>query len=236
MNTAHLVHLTPDADEAIAKLARVSNPSNEDNRETYPRLIHYLIKHGHWSPFETVHATVEVATTRDIGRQILRHRSFSFQEFSGRYAAYDHLLHERMMRYQDPTNRQNSIMPDSDQLAGVTDGKDSDDWAWWCHAVDGLATKAEEIYAEALRRGVAKECARAVLPEGLVPTRMYVCGSVRSFIHYCKDRLAPGVQYEHQLVAAQIYWAVFGEMPLVRAALEEFDYIDAPSREQSEKS
>ncbi len=235
MNKASLVHITPDADSSIAKLARVSNPGNEDNADTYPRLINYLIRNGHWSPFETVHATVEVITTRDIGRQILRHRSFSFQEFSGRYAAYDGLLHERAMRYQDPKNRQNSIDPDSDQLAGVTDGKDSDDWAWWCNAVDRLASDAESIYVEALSRGIAKECARSVLPEGLVPTRMYVCGSIRSFMHYCKDRLAQGVQYEHQLVAGQVYHAVFGEMPLVRQALEDFDYIDAPSKEQVQK-
>jgi thymidylate synthase (FAD) len=230
MNTATLVHMTPDADEAIAKLARVSNPQNENNTETAPRLIRYLIDHNHWSPFETVHATVEIITTRDIGRQILRHRSFSFQEFSGRYAAYDGLLHERMMRYQDPENRQSSVIPDGDLLVDPST-KESKDWVWWCNAVDRLAAQAEEVYAEALNRGIAKEVARSILPEGLVPTRMYMAGSIRSWIHYCRERLAPGVQYEHQLVAGQIYWAIFGQLPMIEQAI--VGYVDAPSRAQA---
>jgi thymidylate synthase (FAD) len=221
MNVASLVHITPDADEAIAKLARVSNPSNEDNRSTYPRLIRYLIDHNHWSPFETVHATVEVWTTRDIGRQLLRHRSFSFQEFSGRYAAYSELMHTRDGRFQDTTNRQNSLMPTEEDCETIK---------WWNEMVAVHAATAESLYQQALEKGIAKECARAILPEGLVPTRMYVCGSIRSFIHYCKERLQPGVQYEHQLLAGEIFYEVFSQMPLVYAAIK--DYVDGPSFDQ----
>lgn len=229
MNRARLVSLTPDADNLIAQLARVSNPANEHNRATSPRLIKYLIDHQHWSPFETVHATVEVVTTRDIGRQILRHRSFSFQEFSGRYAAYEDLLHERMMRYQDPTNRQSSIIPDNDKLADPST-KESQDWQWWCEKVDLIAAIGKDLYNKALERGIAKEVARSILPEGLVPTRMYMAGSIRSFIHYCQERLKPGVQYEHQMVAAQVLKAVFSEMPLTLMAIN--NVYDLPDLSQ----
>lgn len=220
MHSATLVHMTPEADEAIAKLARVSNPGNEDNRATYPRLIQYLIDHNHWSPFETVHATVEVHTTRDIGRQLLRHRSFSFQEFSGRYAAYDELLKTRMCRFQDVKNRQSSIHVDDENDEQKINEQ------WWQLKVEHIAKLTEGAYHQALERGIAKEVARAILPEGLVPTRMYVCGSIRSFIHYCKERLAPGVQYEHQLLAGEIFLEVFSRMPMTHAATR--DYIDGP--------
>jgi len=229
LNRARLVSLTPEADELIAKLARVSNPTNEDNRDTYPKLIKYLIDHQHWSPFETVHATVELLTTRDIGRQVLRHRSFSFQEFSGRYAAYSDLIFKRMMRYQDPTNRQSSVIPDSDKLVDSST-KESQDWAWWCEQVEAIGHVAKHIYDEALERGIAKEVARSVLPEGLVPTRMYMAGSIRSFIHYCQERLKPGVQYEHQLLAGQVFKAVFSQMPMTHAAID--NVYDLPKMNQ----
>lgn len=229
INRARLISLTPDADNLIAQLARVSNPQNERNRDTAPRLIRYLIDHQHWSPFETVHATVEVVTTRDIGRQILRHRSFSFQEFSGRYAEYNEMLFERMMRYQDPTNRQSSLIPNSDKLVDPST-KESQDWAWWCEQVEAVGHVAYDVYKEALERGIAKEVARSILPEGLVPTRMYIAGSIRSFIHYCQERLKPGVQYEHQMVAAQVLKAVFSEMPLTLEAIN--NVYDLPDLSQ----
>ncbi len=240
MHVAALTHITPNADEAIAQIARVSNPSNEDNRATYPKLIRYLIDHNHWSPFETVHATVEVWTTRDIGRQLLRHRSFSFQEFSGRYASYSELVTTRMCRFQDPKNRQSSIMVrdmatsiegDSDNPLRVADAnRIYEIEMWWRDAVKSVAGMTEAFYNEALKHGIAKEVARAILPEGLVPTRMYVCGSIRSFIHYCKERLAPGVQLEHQLLAGEICKAVFERMPMLWAAAQ--DYMEAPDFDQ----
>lgn len=225
MNEAKLVHITPDADEAIARLARVSNPTNEDNKETYAKLIRYLIDHNHWSPFETVHATVEVITTRDIGRQLLRHRSFSFQEFSGRYAAYGDLVNERQCRFQDTKNRQSSHALSSGIFAGLNESDLQtlrDTKYWWDQQVIDAAAAANAIYQQALERGIAKEVARAILPEGLVPTRMYVCGSIRSFIHYCKERMAPGVQWEHQQLAKDIFHEVFLHMPLTSDAIEDY--------------
>lgn len=230
-HTAKLKHITPHADDAIAEIARVSNAANEHNRETYPRLIRYLIDHQHWSPFETVHATVECFTTRDIGRQLLRHRSFSFQEFSGRYAAYEELLEQRQCRFQDHKNRQNSfaISMMSDKSEEELDAY-REHRAWWDVEVAAMARSAEALYKEALERGVAKEVARAILPEGLVPTRIYVCGPIRSFIHYCKERLQAGVQWEHQLLAGEIFVEVFSEMPMLLEAVS--GYIDGPTVEQ----
>jgi thymidylate synthase (FAD) len=213
------VAATPEGDDLIAYMARVSNPQGQDNKETAPRLISYLIRNRHWSPFEMVNMTLEVVTTRDIGRQILRHRSFTFQEFSGRYAAYGELLPERMMRYQDTTNRQSSIIPDSDQLVDGT-SQQSKDWEWWCNALDRLAAQAEAVYAEALNRGIAKECARAVLPEGLVPTRMYMNGTLRSWIHYIDERTQPGVQLEHRWLAQRAEILLTDHFPMVAQALE----------------
>lgn len=231
MHTASLKHITPHADEAIAQIARVSNASNEDNRETYPKLITYLIKHNHWSPFETVHATVEVHTTRDIGRQLLRHRSFSFQEFSGRYAAYEDLFQNRQCRFQDLKNRQNSFSI-SMIMAGEKDDGTLDAYRetrdWWDQQVLETAAVAMSVYQQALDRGIAKEVARALLPEGLVPTRMYVCGSVRSFIHYCKERMAKGVQWEHRILAKEVFLCLFEEMPMVRAAIIADGYVPDP--------
>lgn len=210
--TAKLVWITPGADELVAYMARVSNPENQDNPETAPRLIRYLINNRHWSPFEMVNACVEIETTREIGRQILRHRSFSFQEFSGRYASFlgpdRQLLHEKEARLQDKKNRQNSI-----------DTTDKALLRKWNDSVDSIAEYAEDIYKWALDNGIAKECARAVLPEGLVPTRMYMNGTIRSWIHYCKERTEAGVQKEHRELAEQIQELVFNEIPMIKEAI-----------------
>mgnify|MGYP001161542103 CR=1 FL=1 len=190
---AKLKWSTPDGDHLIAEMARVSSPQNQDNVETEARLINYLMRHRHWSPFEMVSMCIEIETTRDIGRQILRHRSFSFQEFSGRYAEYDDLNTNRDMRMQDHKNRQNSIAADDESLL-----------LSWKDEVGEVAEHARARYKWALGRGVAKECARALLPEGLVPTRMYMTGTVRSWIHYISERTAPGVQLEHRELARRI--------------------------------
>ena len=172
-----LVWATPNGDDLVAKMARVSNPNNENNKETAPRLIKYLIDHKHWSPFEMVNACVYVECPRDISRQILRHRSFSFQEFSGRYAAYSDLETHREGRIQDKTNRQNSI-PLMDRAKTAA----------WNSLVYGVRSECLEAYRSALDMGIAKEVARSLLPEGLVPTRMYMNGSLRSWIHYFEVR------------------------------------------------
>lgn len=184
---------TPDGDHLIAEMARVSSPDNQGNTETEARLISYLMRHRHWSPFEMVSMCVEIETTRDIGRQILRHRSFSFQEFSGRYAEYDDLNVNRDVRIQDHKNRQNSTPTEDETFLGI-----------WKTRVQYVADIAKEHYRAALGQGVAKECARALLPEGLVPTRMYMTGTVRSWIHYISERTASGVQLEHRELARRI--------------------------------
>lgn len=173
----------------IAYCARVSNPENQHNTATGQRLVEYLKKHKHWSPFEMAHATLEVVTTRDIARQLLRHRSFSFQEFSQRYAkATDFQFREARM--QDETNRQNSI-PCSDYHLQVA----------WAEAQDDLIHKAKLTYEWALSKGIAKEQARAVLPEGLTESTLYVSGTLRSWIHYVELRSGPETQLEHRELA-----------------------------------
>lgn len=187
-----LVWATPSGDELIAYMARVSNPDNQDNKETAPKLIKYLVKHKHWSPFEMVNMCVEINTTRDIARQILRHRSFSFQEFSQRYAEVDTPEHFSETRLQDVTNRQNSI-PTTDEALN----------AWWQSMQRRVADDAEWVYRTALGRGIAKEVARKVLPEGLTPTRMYMNGNLRSWLHYVEIRCDEATQKEHRLIAEQ---------------------------------
>jgi len=208
LHTAKLLWVTPDADKLVAYMARVSNPANQNNEETAPRLIRYLIRNRHWSPFEMVNACVEIETTRDIGRQLLRHRSFTFQEFSGRYAAYEELLTERECRLQDTANRQNSLMPDDVDL------KD-----WFVGEVERLVKYNGNLYKDFLEAGIAKEVARAILPEGLVPTRMYMNGTVRSWIHYVNERTEAGVQKEHRLLAESIKEAVFDQLPQIKEAV-----------------
>jgi len=161
--------ITPDADDMVAYMARVSNPDNQDNKETAPRLIKYLINHGHWSPFEMVNACVEITTTRDISRQILRHRSFSFQEFSGRYAEYSGLEKARECRLQDTKNRQSSLPCEDVELNSR-----------WAESLEDMRKWALNEYKRFIKQGVAKEVARAILPEGLTPTTMYMNGTLRS--------------------------------------------------------
>lgn len=210
---ARLKWATPNGDKMIAELARVSSPENQHNHETAPRLIRYLIDHRHWSPFEMASMCVEIVTTRDIGRQILRHRSFSFQEFSGRYAAYEHLHTDRELRGQDPRNRQNSVIYDTEirEHAELIGG--------WRELVGNIARCCKEAYDAVLHDGGAKECARAILPEGLVPTTMYMTGTVRSWIHYIKERTETGVQREHRVLAMQIRKLLAEEFPMVFEAI-----------------
>lgn len=177
------------AEELIAYAARVSNPGNQNNNETAPKLLKYLAKHRHWSPFEMVHVVMEITTTRDIARQILRHRSFSFQEFSQRYAVATDFV-TREARLQDGKNRQNSIDTSDTELA--------DEWE---RTQQILLDNVIAAYGWALDNGIAKEQARVVLPEGMTESKMYMSGSVRSWIHYCQERRQPGVQKEHRTVA-----------------------------------
>jgi thymidylate synthase (FAD) len=186
-----------DAQELIAYCARVSNPSNQNNKETSGKLIKYLIKHKHWSPLEMVNACLEIETTRDIARQILRHRSFSFQEFSQRYAdpTKDLSFEAREARLQDPNNRQNSMPLDFDM---EDERRLNEDFRMKQHV---LWQQAEEIYSWAIAKGVAKEQARAVLPEGNTVSRLYMNGTLRSWVHYIDLRSANGTQKEHQDIA-----------------------------------
>jgi len=181
-----------DVQELIAFCARVSNPSNQFNTETSEKLIKYLIKNAHWSPLEMVSACIEIETTRDIARQILRHRSFSFQEFSQRYAdpTKDLSFVLREARLQDPKNRQNSV--ENTNLAVA---------AWWEERQKRVIEEAKNAYAWAIENGIAKEQARAVLPEGLTASRMYVNGTLRSWIHFIEVRSGNGTQKEHMEIA-----------------------------------
>ena len=181
-----------DAQELIAYCARVSNPSNQFNTETSEKLIKYLVKHQHWSPLEMVSACIEITTTRDIARQILRHRSFSFQEFSQRYAdpTKDLNFVTREARLQDTKNRQNSVETDDVELQNE-----------WFRAQQRVIYAAQREYEWAIKNGIAKEQARAVLPEGLIESRIYMNGTLRSWIHFIELRSANGTQKEHQEVA-----------------------------------
>ena len=178
--------------DLVAYAARVSNPSNQSNRETADKLLKYLIKHKHWSPFEMASACLEIETTRDIARQILRHRSFSFQEFSQRYAdpTKDLEFVKREARLQDEKNRQNSVEIDDPKLQDE-----------WDTLQDMLIEDVRQAYQWAIAKGIAKEQARAVLPEGLTRSRMYMNGTIRSWIHYIELRSANGTQKEHMEVA-----------------------------------
>lgn len=183
-----------DAQDLIAYCARVSNPSNQLNTETSEKLIQYLIKHKHWSPLEMVSACIEITTTRDIARQILRHRSFSFQEFSQRYAdpTKDLKFVYRDARLQDQKNRQNSINTDDEMLK-----------AKWENMQASVIHASKSAYEWAINNGIAKEQARAVLPEGLMESRLYMNGTIRSWVHYIELRRENGTQLEHQLIAIE---------------------------------
>ena len=186
-----------DAQELIAYCARVSNPGNQNNKETSEKLVKYLIKNKHWSPLEMVNACIEIETTRDIARQILRHRSFSFQEFSQRYAdpTKDLTYETRDARFQDKTNRQNSIdydPTDEPQRRLNENFRMQQMKIWW---------EAKKTYEWAIENGIAKEQARAVLPEGMTVSRLYMNGTLRSWVHYIDLRSANGTQKEHQDIA-----------------------------------
>ena len=186
-----LIWSTPHGEELVAYMARVSNQENQDNKDTAPKLIKYLMKHKHWSPFEMVNICMEINTTRDIARQILRHRSFSFQEFSQRYAEVVD-WNRGEARLQDNKNRQNSIPTQDRELQ-----------RWWDEQQTATWKLATDAYKAALSLGIAKEVARKVLPEGLTMSRMYMNGTLRSWLHYVDIRCDESTQKEHRVVAEQ---------------------------------
>jgi thymidylate synthase (FAD) len=204
-DTFHLM----SAESFIAYCARVSNPANQDNPDS-ERLLKYLVKNKHWSPFEMVHVVMEINTTRDIARQILRHRSFSFQEFSQRYAEIDSSVWTaREARLQDQKNRQNSIDVEDDDLQSK-----------WTSSQREVWLTAIDEYNWAIKNGIAKEVARSVLPEGLTMSRMYMSGSLRSWIHYCELRMGNGTQKEHRLIATECWQQIVKKFPSLKNVLE----------------
>ncbi len=220
MNHAMLVAVTQPiikevntGDDFIAYVARVSNPSNQSNTQTAPKLIKYLRKNNHWSPFEMAHAIMEITTTRDIARQILRHRSFSFQEFSQRYAdpTNDLGFVTRDARLQDLKNRQNSI--------DITD--DTELKHEWVQRQEVVIESINRHYSWAVANGIAKEQARALLPEGLTVSRLYMSGSVRSWIHYCQLRMGVETQKEHRDVATSAWYELTNHYTSIKDSLRD---------------
>ena len=197
----------PGIDKQIMKMARVPNPANQHSENA--RLLHYCMEHGHVSPFEMASACIEINTTRDIARQILRHRSFSFQEFSQRYADVGLLgdMVERECRMQDAKNRQNSIETNDGAVISAWDSMQKMAWI-----------RAVSDYQLALDNGIAKEQARALLPEGLTPSRLYMNGTMRSWVHYLKQRLDPTTQKEHRIIAAQVLEQLRTVAPITMSA------------------
>lgn len=194
--------------EEIAMMARVSNPSNQNNSTTSEKLVKYLIKHKHWSPFEMVSLTLEIDTTRDIAHQIVRHRSFAFQEFSQRYAdpaAMGFPYELRETRLQDEKNRQNSVETDDELLN-----------KHWIQQQKRVMDVADGVYKWAIGVGIAKEQARAVLPEGLTKSRLYMAGTLRSWIHYVDVRTTPGTQKEHMEIARQCGYIINPFFPMIK--------------------
>ena len=206
-STAKIRWSTPNAEQELAYIARVSNLQAKPE-DPFERLLRYLFRKKHWSPFEMVNVCVEITTPRDIGRQLLRHKSLHFQEFSGRYAEYEDLQEPREARLQDHENRQNSL-PCTDPFLK----------AWWTAAVEGIVDLTTFVYKEALRRGIAKEVARTILPEGLVPSRLFVNGNLRSWIHYFEVRCTPETQKEHRELAEAIRAVVLEEFPTLKKVL-----------------
>ncbi len=198
-------------EDIVSYCARVSNPKNQKNFTTSSKLLSYMIREGHWSPFEMVHLTIEIETTRDIARQILRHRSFAFQEFSQRYADPTKELKfvDREARLQDPKNRQNSIELDTD----------SDLHHAWKQEQLNVISSAMDTYNWAIKNDIAKEQARAVLPEGLIESRLYMSGNLRSWIHYCQLRMGYGTQLEHIKIAKKCWKILEEEFPEVTDAV-----------------
>jgi len=203
--TVSLVWVTPDAEKLIAHCARVSNPANQDN-DKIEGLLKYCIKNAHWSIFEMASACLEINAPRDITRQIIRHRSFSFQEFSQRYADVSALPFSgyREPRLQDLKNRQNSIEMENKQLANA-----------WEERQANLMMAIDGAYKWALANNIAKECARVILPEGLTPSRVYMSGTIRSWLHFCQVRQGNGTQKEHIEIANQIAAVLAKELPII---------------------
>ena len=208
MSSVKLIWSTPDADKHIGYCARVSNPGNQDNPNV-AGLLKYCAKNAHWSVFEMASVCLEINTTRDIARQILRHRSFSFQEFSQRYADATQLgdFVTRECRMQDNKNRQNSLETDDFDLT-----------VWWTAAQKRMIDETQFLYGEALKRGIAKEQARALLPEGLTPSKLYVNGTMRSWITFLQARLDPSTQKEHRLVAQDVLTVLRDVAPVTMSA------------------
>jgi thymidylate synthase (FAD) len=208
-SSVKLISITPNAEETIAYCARVSNPSNQENHETVDKLLGYCIRHNHWSVFEMANIVLEINTTRSISPQILRHRSFSFQEFSQRYARVSDLggIDLPHLRRQDTKNRQNSI-----------DDLSSEDTQLLYRRTAQLFAEAEDLYSEMVSKGIAKECAREVLPMA-APTRLYMNGTVRSWIHYIELRIGNGTQLEHRQIAEQARTIFSENLPMISRAL-----------------
>ncbi len=202
----NLVWVTPEAEQKVAYMARVSNPSNQNSTE-YSGLLKYLIREKHWSPFEMVNVCMEIETTRDIARQILRHRSFSFQEFSQRYAKAQEMVMSEA-RLQDSKNRQNSLSTEDRQLQ-----------YWWEGAQKRVQTEAQFMYESAIAKGIAKEQARKLLPEGMTMSKMYMNGTLRSWLHYIEIRCDKATQKEHREVADQCRDIIYSLFPSVKEAL-----------------
>ena len=202
------------AGDLVAYAARVSNPTNQNNTKTAPKLLKYLIKEGHWSPFEMVSITMEIKTTRDISRQIIRHRSFSFQEFSQRYAEAETFSTRRQARKQHPTNRQLSMVDEDDE-------KQRRAQEVFNEMQGEVARVAKDHYEMALNAGIAKEQARALLPEGLTETTLYMAGTLRSWIHYCELRRGHGTQKEHIEIADRCWDIITGHFPEIAEALDD---------------
>jgi thymidylate synthase (FAD) len=206
--TVELVHVTPNAEELIVKMARVSAPKNQSNMETAPRLLRYLLKHSHVSPFEMANMCVEINTTRAISAQIIRHRSLSFQEYSTRYSDVSEIGSPTVpqLRRQDLKNRQNSV-----------DDLTADEVGAYYRRISQLFEDAEHLYRELVSNGVAKECARSILPLA-TPTRLYANGTLRSWIHYIQLREAHGTQLEHQIIAKEIKAIFTEQFPIIAEA------------------
>lgn len=211
VHTARLIGMTKPvggiergltAEALLAYCARVSNTANQENHATGPKLLRSLVRRKEWSPFEMVSLTFEIATTRDVSRQIIRHRSLTFQEFSQRYAEVEEELILRAARDQHPTDRQSSTPTAND---GVAD--------WWLRTQIAMRKHVTETYQAALSMGIAKEVARTILPEGMTPTRLYAQGTLRSWIHYVQLRVAHGTQDEHQRVAGAIWNILTDQFP-----------------------
>ncbi len=209
MSKVELVWVTPNAEKLIGYMARVSSPANQYNHETAPKLIQYLIKNKHWSPLEMVNVCMEIETTRDIARQILRHRSFSFQEFSQRYAVSEGFVQNSQARLQDTKNRQNSLYTDDISIQN-----------WFEGAQRRLVEEAKFLYTAALDKGIAKECARVFLPEGLTVSKMYMNGTLRSWLHYIDIRCEKATQKEHRDVATQCREIIYSEFPTLKELYE----------------